>query len=199
VWGQALPKATTPEEMIAAMVTKNIFKPAKTRPIIMNNVPENVKHEPASKKLEFKRPFLVAGVYQTDEGARANLLFSNPTERRVVKAGDKIEFVTILEIIATCLICQYGQRQVRIGARETSDDVLAHLMGFSEDYELMATTVLDDESYAHFLIQGRSQRVVEGDRLGEAEVVKIEDGKVRLRLEDGYEFDIKPSPMPKRP
>lgn len=180
----------TPEKMKTAIIQKNIFQPGRTPPTYTRTLPQKTPlREPGPVPL--KRPFTFVAYDNTEAGPRAHLQFEKPSEPRMSKVGDVIEdILTIKEIYPTYIRCEYGNQSARIDIGETSDDALARLRGFGSDYELIGTKVLPEIAFAYIIFQGRSYRMEIGEKLGNTEIVNIEPGKVRLRYEDGFEYDI---------
>ncbi len=184
-------KAITHEIMIEAIVAKNIFKPARVTSSGQKWPKAIVVPELGPQSLN--RPFTVIGIDHTEKDSRVHLLFNNPTERRVVIVGDEIETVVLKEIHSTYVICVYDGQEVRVDVGETSDDALNHIKGFNDFSDFVGTTTVGDESYATFIINGRYRRVGVGDWLGDYEVMKIDEGKLWLKLVDEPPFVIEAS------
>ena len=192
------------QQMIDAIVKKNMFKPARQPVGASRPKTEDVIDKYGKRRL--LNPFKLVGVDHTDAGSQAYLLEGASQIRRLVKQGDKIDYQTvmdvrivveILEIKSAYIRCDYGGREVRIDVGETSNDAIERIWGYNNaDYVFIGTTIMDAESYAHVNINGRSRVLEVGDRLGEAEIIKIEKDKLRLRLINGYEYDIAPTLLP---
>jgi hypothetical protein len=185
--------AVTVESMIEKIVSKNVFRPGEVPKITTQ--PSQVS-DVGPKPLY--RPFTVIGTDQTDQGFQAILAFGT-TGQLIVKKGEVIEnTVEILKIYPTYILCKYGKWEVPIYMKETSEDARQRLQGFDGDYKLKGITILPQESYAHFLIDGRLRRVNVGNRLGKGqakdEVIKIEPEKVTMRSGDGNVFLLEPEP-----
>ncbi len=182
-------------KMIAFIVKKNIFEPARKLTIDTASSQGESSAAPTGPK-KLNRPFEVVAIDKQDGVFRAHLLFENTGLLRPVEAGEEIEFVKILKIYPTYLRCQYGKwGKVRIDLKETSNDAIIRLNGYNATgkYDLIGTTILNKKAWAYFRINGRDWRVEEGDKLGNDTVVKIENGKVLMRFADGEENYVEPS------
>lgn len=192
--------AETVEQLKKAIIEKNIFRPARTLVSVPVKPLEETEQPPVfnAAPRTLKRPFKVLAFDRTEEGARVYLHFDNPSEDRMVKVGDVIEFVRILEITPPYIRCNYDGRDVRIDAGETSNDAYTRLMGLGSNYHLIGTTVRPEGSVARFYFprEGYYRTVEVGDVLGNAKVIAIERGRVHLRQEDGTEFNIKTTSFP---
>jgi hypothetical protein len=186
---------TSFEKLKADIIAKNIFRPAKTLPLPRKPDPaETTFIDPGPKPL--KRPFTVLGFRVTEEQIWADLAFKDPDRVDKFKVGDMIEnTVTILAIEPTYMRCNYAGLEVRIGQGETSDNALDRLLGqMSSDYVLLGTGPAPSggEYIAYILIRGAEKYLVfeEGETLGEATIIKIEPGKVKLLDPDGTEVNL---------
>jgi len=192
---QRTPRRVALAQLKAAIIAKNIFHPARTPPPNIHpssGQPEKLPpREPVLRML--KRPFTVKAFDRVGNVDRVHLHFENPPLDREVKLGETIEFVTIIEINPPYIRCDYDGREVRIDVGEGSDDALARLMGLGSDYHLIATTVTPTGRSArfHFPNEQRWYEVEQGDVLGNARVISIEHGRVRLQDKDGTEFTVR--------
>ncbi len=184
----------TPEaEMIKAIAAKNIFKPslvpsAPKKPVAsIYSMPSG----PAS----LVRPFTLIGINISDEESRAQLLFSNPVDRKAVTIGETIENLTITKIENTYIRCNYGGYDVKIDVGESSEDARKRILGFDRDFEFIGTTITEKEAFAYVKIGGELRRLEVGDALGESEIIRIEEGKLWIRHANGLEFAIDPTSL----
>ena len=189
------------EDLKKAIIDKNIFRPARvpSSPIV-TPAAEPEPGDPidrAPRKL--KRPFTVLGFVTKDDTDFVHLHFENPSGDRTVKAGYITEFVRVVEVTPPYIRCEYDGREVRIDAGETSDDAFTRLMGLGSEYFLITTTMTPTGKAARFYFprEDRQRTVEEGDLLGNAVIIRIDHGRVYLRHEDGYEFSIKTSTVPR--
>jgi len=188
------------EQKKAAIIAKNIFRPAR-RPPPVPRLPVSGLGRPETGPRPLKRPFVIQGITHRADDAWVDLRFESPSENRRVRVGDMIESIRIVKIGPSYVECDYAGRKVWLVVGEGSDDALAQVRGFGRDYDLIATTVQGKLRYASILIKGqnRLRRVVEGDKLGDAVIVRIEPGRVYLRYEDGFEHYIEPTSKSAKP
>ena len=183
------------EKLKADITAKNIFCPGKTSPL--SSTPDPVETTIIDMTPKWlKKPFTVLG-FRITEGQRwVDLAFKDPDRVDKFTIGDVIEnIITILDIEPTYMRCEYVGREVRIGQGETSDDALARLLGkMSSDYVLLGTGPAPSGTgyVAYILIRGKEKYLVfeEGETLGQAKIIKIEPGKVRLLDHDGAEVNL---------
>ncbi len=181
----------TANQMINAIVQKNMFRPGRElppEPVISTQVGVT---EPRLKRLT--RPFKLSAIDEIGGQPRAHLFFGNI--RRTVTVGEDIEFIRVkhINVRPPYIVCDYGPEEVRIDVGETSDDAMLRLVGFGNLYEFIGTQITDEKAYATVYIDGKYHRVEAGEKLGNATIVRIENGKMWLRFEDGFEFDLEPS------
>ena len=186
-------KITDVEQMKAAIIRKNIFKPERVPPFLPRETgPELPMREIWPMSLD--RPFRVIACDTINDIPQVYLQFDNPPVVRPYKVKDVIQFtVTILEIKPTFIRCKYENKKVRIDKGETSDDALLRLRGFDgRDYEFKGTTVTDNIAFVFFQIAGQPElvRAEVGDWLGRDQIVAIEPGMVTVILENGEEIYI---------
>ncbi len=197
---QPAAKAQTPapqlseEEMIAAIAKKNIFKPKL--------VVENTNKRPLAKSYEIVtgpeslvRPFTLIGINIGEEKAMAQLLFSNPVDRKAATVDDVFETLTITEIHSTYIRCDYDGYDVKIDVGESSEDARNRILGFNKDFEFIGTTITEKEAFAYIKIANETLRLEVGDALGDSEIIRIEEGKLWIRHANGLEFAIDPTSL----
>ncbi len=185
----AIPKI----EMIKAITKKNIFKPA----LFSSALPKNITgiFTITSGPLPLVRPFTLIGINISDQETRAQLLFSNPVDRKAASVGEIIERITITEIASTYIRCNYDGYDVKIDVGESSEDARKRIMGFDKNFEFIGTTITDNEAFAYVKIGNQLKRLEAGDALGESEIIRIEEGKLWIRHANGLEFAIDPSSL----
>jgi hypothetical protein len=191
------PKKLTVDQMIKIIKDKNIFKPAKVPPPSTTSDPGNfLAPDQGPKRL--KNPFTVIGIQAGEGELGAHLLFKDPARLnpdRIEKATVGNVFEDTLEILAIewpFLRCDYAGQEVRIYQNESTHDALARLRGFDSSYILLGTRAAGDQYVAEVLIlRDNTVKIIEqGDRLGDATVTKIEEGKMHLVDPDGTEYPI---------
>ena len=180
------------EEYKIAIITKNIFRPAK--PITTSGPEENITSSLGPEPL--RNPFKLLGIRETEQGMRADIWFENPTPRvQEVAVADVIEeVVTILAIEPTFIRCNFFGSEVRISVNESSTDAWMRLSSSNMiNYILLGTVETDTGYLAHIKVIGEdAYRTVEvGDMLGDATVIIIEEGYVLLIDSDGNEISIR--------
>lgn len=182
-------------ELKAAIIEKNIFRPARVVPPLAFRTSEQEETLPRDLgPKRIKRLFTFVGFVRKDGVNYAHLHFDNPPENKMVSIdGIPIEFVTILEITPSYIRCDWDGREVRIDAGETSDDAYTRLRGLHSDYRLIGTTESPDgwSALFYFPSEDRSRNVEVGDQLGNAKVVEIEHGLVNLIDKDGTHITVK--------
>lgn len=185
----AIPKI----DMIKAITKKNIFKPA----LFSSTLPKNITgiFTITSGPLPLVRPFTLIGINISDKETRAQLLFSNPVDRKAASVGEIIERITITEIASTYIRCNYDGYDVKIDVGESSEDARKRIMGFDKNFEFIGTTITDNEAFAYVKIGNQLKRLEAGDALGESEIIRIEEGKLWIRHANGLEFAIDPSSL----
>jgi len=189
------PKKLTVEQMKKIIKDKNIFKPAKIPPPPINPDPENIRASALGPK-PLKKPFTVFGIRAGEEEICAYLLFKDPERLEKVTEGQVFE--NTLKIVAIewpFLRCEYAGQEVRIYQKESTKDALARLRGFDSSYILLGTRAsgeTGDTYVAEVLILSDNtvKTIEQGDRLGDATVIRIEEGKMILMDQDGTEFPI---------
>jgi len=182
------------EEYKIAIITKNIFRPAKS--ITALGPEENITGSLGPEPL--RSPFELLGIRETEQGRRADLAFTNPTPRvEEVAVGHVIEndVVTIIAIEPTFIRCKFlsSGSDVRISVNETSTDAWKRLSSNKINYVLLGTVETDNGYEAHIKVVGEDDyRTVEvGDMLGDATVTIIDQGFVLLIDGDGNEISIR--------
>ena len=183
----------TPQEMIKAIAAKNIFKPALVN--IMPKKPQMGIYNISSGPEPLVRPFTLIGINITDTEAKAQLLFSNPVDRKAVIVGETIENLTITSIENTYIRCDYDGFDVKIDVGESSEDARKRILGFDKQYEFIGTTITEKEAFAYVKIGTELRRLEVGDALGESEIIRIEEGKLWIRHANGLEFAIDPTTL----
>ena len=190
----------TTEEMKLLIATKNIFEP-KNKPISQPELPDR-EFGPKKGPQKLLRPFRVKGFFQTEDGvSKAYLYFEESGQIQEVSVGDRIQTITIRAIEEKSLLCDYDGVEVRIGWRKTSNDAWNRIQGLSSGIqpELMGTIVPADneggpfdEAVALFSFASQEDysQVRVGEKVGKNEVVKIEAGKVTVRDQLGFEYDM---------
>lgn len=186
------PKKLTVVQMKKIIKDKNIFKPAKVPPPSIIPDPGDSWASALGPK-PLKKPFTVFGIRAGEEEICAYLLFKDPERLEKVTEGQVFE--NTLKIVAIewpFLRCEYAGREVRIYQKESTKDALARLRGFDSSYILLGTRATGDTYVAEVLIlRDNTVKIIEeGDRLGNATVNKIEEGKMHLVDRDGTEFPI---------
>ena len=197
--GPAPPRASL-QQLKAAIVEKNVFQPGRLASPVSTvpTVSENpLLRDPSPQRL--KRPFTVVAFDSTPGGDRAYLRFETAGGLLPVKAGQWIEFVQITEIIPPYIRCNYDGRQVLVAEGETSDDALDRLKGLPGNYVLIGTIIQPSIRAALFYFPAldRTYVVEQYTRLGNAQILRIEHGRVILQHQDGDEFSITPSSVPR--
>ena len=181
------------KEMIKAIAAKNIFKPKLVDAIpkrpMLNSF--NIISGPES----LVRPFTLIGINIGEEKAMAQLLFSNPVDRKAATVDDVFETLTITEIHSTYIRCDYDGYDVKIDVGESSEDARNRIMGFNKDFEFIGTTLTENEAFAYIKIGTETLRLEVGDALGESEIIRIEEGKLWIRHANGLEFAIDPTSL----
>ncbi|MBN2841932.1 MAG: hypothetical protein JXM68_02515 [Sedimentisphaerales bacterium] len=185
----AIPKA----DMIKAITKKNIFKPALFSSVSTKNI--TGLFTVTSGPLPLVRPFTLIGINISDKETRAQLLFSNPVDRKAASVGEIIERITITEIASTYIRCNYDGYDVKMDVGESSEDARKRIMGFDKNFEFIGTTITDSEAFAYVKIGTQLKRLEAGDALGESEIIRIEEGKLWIRHANGLEFAIDPSSL----
>ena len=186
------PKQLTVDQMKKLIKDKNIFKPAKVPPPSVSPDPGDIRTiTPGPKPL--KKPFTVFGILAGEEEICAYLLFKDPD--RLEKATEGQIFENTLKIVAIewpFLRCEYAGREVRIYQGESTQDALVRLRGFDGSYIVQGTRASEDTYVADVLIlrDNTVKTIEEGDRLGDATVIGIEEGRLQMRSDDGTEFYI---------
>ena len=180
------------EELKIAIITKNIFRPAKSITTLapVENVTPSLGPEP------LRNPFKLLGIRETEQGMRADIWFKNPTPRYEEVAVNHVieEVVTILAIEPTFIRCNFFGSEVRISVNESSTDAWMRLSSSNMINYILLGTVQTDTGYeAHIKVIGEdAYRTVEvGDMLGDATVIIIEEGSVLLIDSDGNEISIR--------
>ncbi|MCP4711696.1 MAG: hypothetical protein GY869_24010 [Planctomycetes bacterium] len=179
------------EEYKIAIITKNIFHPAKSITSLDSGeiAASSLGPEP------LRNPFKLQGIQEKDQGMRANLWFEKPTPRgEEVAVGHVIEeILTILAIEPTFIRCNFSGSEVRISVNESSTDAWMRLSSNRINYILLGTVQTDTGYVAHIKVIGEdAYRTVEyGDELGDATVITIEEGYVLLIDGDGNEIPIR--------
>ena len=81
---------------------------------------------------------------------------------------------------------------MRIYQNESTNDALTRLRGFDSSYIVLGTRASEDTYVAEVLIlrDNTVKTIEEGDRLGDATVIGIEEGRLQMRSDDGTEFYI---------
>ena len=181
------------EDMIKAIAIKNIFKPklvdnTNKRPMINSY---NIISGPEP----LVRPFTLIGINIGEEKAMAQLLFSNPVDRKAATVDDVFETLTITEIHSTYIRCDYDGYDVKIDVGESSENARNRIMGFNKDFEFIGTTITDNEAFAYIKIGSETLRLEVGDALGDSEIIRIEEGKLWIRHANGLEFAIDPTSL----
>ena len=181
------------EEMIKAIAKKNIFKPklvdAMPKRQMINSY--NIISGPES----LVRPFTLIGINIGEEKAMAQLLFTNPVDRKAATVNDVFETLMITEIHSTYIRCDYDGYDVKIDVGESSEDARNRIMGFNKDFEFIGTTITESEAFAYIKIGNETLRLEVGDALGESEIIRIEEGKLWIRHANGLEFAIDPTSL----
>ena len=179
--------------MKAAILEKNIFKPARIPKPVPMLAPAMDPPSIENLRRPLKRPFRLIGISATEKGPRADLFFPSNSQIRTVRLGDTIETITILDVEPTYMLCDYAGTEIRIGVGESSDDALAQIRGYGMNFELKGTTIRPDICFAYIQPRGETQvrRITIGSKLGEAVVVAIQPGEIQLRDPDGFEYSIK--------
>jgi hypothetical protein len=189
---QENPKKLTVDQMKEIIRDKNIFKPARVPPPPINPDPDNIRATALGPK-PLKKPFTVFGIQAGEEEIYAYLLFKDPERLEKVTEGQVFE--NTLKIVAIewpFLRCEYAGREVRIYQNEGTNDALIRLRGFDSSYILLGTSATGDKHTADVLIlrDNTVKNIEEGDRLGDATVIGIEEGRLKMRSDDGTEFYI---------
>lgn len=179
------------EDMVKAVAAKNIFKPSQAT-LLTTRVSPTISNLP-SGPTPLLRPFTLIGINISNQGAIAQLLFSNPTARKAVTVGESIESVTITKIENTYLRCNYSGYDVKIDVGESSEDARRRILGFDRNFEFVGTTISNKEAFAYVNIGGELRRLEVGDSLGESEIISIQAGKLWIRHSNGQEFAIDPT------
>jgi len=191
------PKKLTVDQMIKIIKDKNIFKPAKVPPPLITSDPGKFL-APDQGPQRLKNPFTVIGIQAGQGELSAHLLFKDPARLnpdRIEKATVGDVFEDTLEILAIewpFLRCDYAGQEVRIYQNESTHDALARLRGFDSSYILLGTRASGDQYVAEVLIlrDNTVKTIEQGDRLGDATVIRIEEGKMILVDPDGTEYPI---------
>ena len=184
----------TPEaDMIKAIAAKNIFKPSLVS--MAPKKPVTSLYNVASGPAALVRPFTLIGINISERQAQAQLLFSNPVDRKAVIVGETIENLTITRIDNTFIRCDYGGYDVKIDVGESSEDARKRILGFAKDYEFIGTTITENEAFAYIKIGTELRRLEVGDSLGESEIIRIDEGKLWIRHANGLEFAIDPTSL----
>ena len=189
---QKKPKKLTVDQMKKIIKDKNIFKPAKAPPPSVNPDPGDIRVAPFGPK-PLKNPFTIFGIRAGAEEICAYLLFKDPERLEKVTAGQVFEnTLKIVAIELSFLRCEYAGREVRIYQNESTNDALTRLRGFDSSYIVLGTRASEDTYVAEVLIlrDNTVKTIEEGDRLGDATVIGIEEGRLQMRSDDGTEFYI---------
>jgi len=190
---QAKPKKLTVDQLKQIIKDKNIFKPAKAPPPPVNPDPSNPRAATFGPR-PLKNPFTVLGIRVGEEEICAYLLFKDPERLEKVTEGQVFEnTLKIVSIEWPFLRCEYAGREVRIYQNESTNDALMRLRGFDSSYIVLGTRASEDTYVADVLIlrDNTVKTIEEGDRLGDATVIGIEEGRLKMRSDDGTEYYIK--------
>ena len=189
---QGKPNKLTVAQMKKIIKEKNIFKPAKAPPSWVNPDPGDIRAVTFGPK-PLKKPFTVFGIRVGEEEICAYLLFKDPERLEKVTEGQVFEnTLKIVSIEWPFLRCEYAGREVRIYQNESTNDALMRLRGFDSSYIVLGTRASEDTYVADVLIlrDNTVKTIEEGDRLGDATVIGIEEGRLQMRSDDGTEYYI---------